>query len=33
MYYVADGSGAGTAIQFATIDNWLWLTATDFEII
>jgi Ca2+-binding RTX toxin-like protein len=33
LFYDADGSGAGAAIQFATLSPGLTLTATDFIVI
>jgi Ca2+-binding RTX toxin-like protein len=33
LWYDADGSGKGTAIQFATLDAGLKMTAADFDII
>ena len=33
LYYDADGSGAGTAVQFATLDTGLALTANEFYIV
>ncbi|HVQ08965.1 MAG TPA: Ig-like domain-containing protein [Allosphingosinicella sp.] len=33
LFYDADGSGAGAAVQFATIGNGLALTAADFTMI
>jgi serralysin len=33
LFYDADGSGAGTALQFATLNNVNSLSATDFVVI
>ena len=33
LFYDANGSGAGGAIQFATVSNHLALTAGDFVVI
>jgi serralysin len=33
LYFDADGSGAGAAVQFAALSNGLLLTAGDFQVI
>ena len=33
LYYDADGSGAGLAVQFATLHEGLALSASDFQVI
>jgi serralysin len=33
LYFDADGSGAGAAVQFAALSNGLLLTASDFQVI
>ncbi len=33
LYYDADGSGSGAAVQFARITPWTWLSHDDFRIV